>query len=224
MITRTLDHSTTSIRVAVWGSRISAGAPALFSAIALVATGTATGYSSLGSAISELATPAHPFPWIINVGFIAYGLMVQGLGLGLRLWATTSLARSVLWPLVVLYGFGAVLAGLFVTGSPDVRFSVVTDSQLHGVGAWVTLTAIMALMLTVARSRAEADRNRLRKASWVLLGLTTLAVLAFLLVPTDLGLRGLFQRTFFATTMAWVFLTSIGIRRWLGEQSKRTQS
>lgn len=193
---------------------MSFGAPITFSLIATLATLFASGYSSLQSPISELALQSHPYPWAIKFGFISYGLMVQGLGPGLAAATRGRGPRLALWSCLLVYGAGGVAAGWFITGGTATYALGVSEGDLHGFAAWVTLAAIFALMLTSAFAwKAQEEHRVMGRTSIALVGLTLVAVLVFLAVPEDVGLRGVFQRGFFITTMAWVLAASVHVRR-----------
>lgn len=198
----------------IWTSWVAVAAPVVFLVAGTAATIAAPGFSSIESPISALADPTRPYPWIISTAFIAYGLMVQGLGLTLYVSTNRLFAKVMLPALILLYGSGGVAAGIFVTGGAKIVVFGFSEGDLHGVAAWITLFAIMMLMALGAFAQTLGDESAvMRKVSLALFILTAIAVRAFLIMPAELGLRGLVQRTFFGTTMVWVFISSMHVAK-----------
>jgi hypothetical protein len=196
----------------VWTSWVSAAAPVVFLVVGTAATIAAPGFSSIESPISARADPTRPYPWIINTAFITYGLMVQGLGFTLYVSAHRLFAKVMLPALILLYGSGGIAAGIFVTGGADIVVFGFSEGDLHGVAASTTLLAIMMLMaLGTFAQTLGGELAVMRKVSLALFALTAIAAIIFLIMPPELGLSGLLQRTFFGTTMAWVFMSSMHV-------------
>ena len=196
----------------VWTSWVSAAAPVVFLVAGTAATIAAPGFSSIESPISALADPTRPYPWIISTAFITYGLMVQGLGFTLYVSTDRLFAKAMLPALILLYGSGGIAAGIFVTGGANIAVFGFSEGDLHRVAAWTTLLAIMMLMATGAFAQTLGGESAvMRKVSLALFVLTAIAAITFLIMPAELGLGGLLQRTFFGTTMTWVFMSSVHV-------------
>ena len=90
--------------------------------------------------------------------------------------------------------------------------SVMSQHAIHGVVARMGFSAIIALSIVVpALIRAETEWRRWRWFSYVVF--TSTAVLGWLFqIDAWEGNRGLLQRGFFLTTMAWVFGTALKLR------------
>ena len=198
----------------VWTSWVAAAAPVVFLVAGTAATIAAPGFNSIESPISALADPTRPYSWIISIAFITYGLMVQGLGFTLYVSTDRLFAKVMLPALIFLYGSGGVAAGIFVTGGANIVVFGFSEGDLHGMAAWTTLLAIMMLMAPGAFAQALGGESAvIRKVSLALFVLTAIAAIAFIIMPAELGLRGLLQRTFFGTTMAWVFISSMHVAK-----------
>ena len=90
----------------------------------------------------------------------------------------------------------------------------ISEGDLHGVAAWITLSAIMTLMAVGAFVQPLGGKSPvIRKMSLALLVLTTTAVLAFVMAPPEPLIKGLLQRAFFVTTMTWVFVSSMYVAK-----------
>lgn len=194
---------------------MSAGsAPLFFLAFASVATLVTPSYSSMRDTFSLLAGPGMPHPWVIAAGFAGYGVLVQPLGPLLHGLVGRGWRGALLWVLVVVYGAGGVLAAVFRDGYEGPVLWGVAEDLAHDVVARMGFAAIITLTLVVpAMLRARAGWERWRRFSLVIGGLSLLLVVPFQLDAWPDGL-GLLQRGFFATTMAWVLVTSL---RMLGE-------
>lgn len=208
-------------RGAIQASWVAAAAPMVFLVFGTAATLAAQGYSSMLSPISALADPAQPHSWIINIGFITYGIMVQGLGFVLYASSDRRFSQILLPALVLLYGSGGVAAGIFVTGESNFVAFGLTEGDLHGVASWVTISAVLMLMATGAFVQPLGGGSpAIRRVSLAMLVLTIAAVLQYSLMPSGTAPGGFFQRVFFVTTMVWVFACSLHLGRQLRKRQK----
>jgi hypothetical membrane protein len=202
-------------------SWIAAAAPLVFLVFSTAATLAAQNYSSLQSPISALAESTQPHSWIINTGFITYGLMVQGLGFVLYASTDRRSFQLLLSSLVILYGSGGIAAGIFVTGETNIVAFGLTEGDLHGASSWITLSAVLVLMAAGAFVQPlGGGSSAIRKVSLAMLVLTLAAVIQFSVTPSGMAPSGLFQRGFFATTMLWVFVSSLHLGRRLHKRQQ----
>ena len=191
-------------------------APPVFVASAAAATLATPGYSSVDTALSALAGPGAPFGWLIGVGFAAYGTLVQPIGPLLYALAGRGRLGGAIWGFVVAYGTGGFLAAVFRTGHEGPALWGVSEGAVHGAVARVSFAGILLLMVVVPWAlRREPSWRTWRRFS---LAMAVLSVA--LLVPFELDAwpegRGLVQRGFFLTTMAWVEVTSLRLFRLAG--------
>lgn len=113
-------------------------------------------------AISELGVPEtryagdEPFAAtnhaVMNATFVATGLRTLLAGLVLTPFVPRRARRTVLG-LVLAYGLGVVIVGLFPTGMPSTR------SDIHGVGAFLTIAGGSVLLLALAVSLSAGYRR-----------------------------------------------------------------
>jgi hypothetical membrane protein len=190
-----------------------ASAPLFFVASATVATLLTPGYSSVRDTFSLLAGPGAPHPWVIAAGFAGYGLLVQPLGPLLHWLVGRGPRGAVLWALVAVYGAGGVLAAVFRDGHEGPVLWGVAEDLAHGAVARMGFAAIITLTLVVpAMVRSRAGWARWRRFSLLMGGLSLALVVPFQADAWPEGL-GVLQRGFFATTLAWVLVTSLRLRR-----------
>ncbi len=194
-------------------------APPVFVASAAAATLATPGYDSVDTALSALAWPGAPYGWLIGVGFAGYGVLVQPIGPLLYALAGRGWLARAIWGFVVAYGTGAVLAAVFRTAHSDPVLWGVSEGAVHGAVARVSFAGILLLMVVVPWAlRREPSWRTWRRFS---LAMAVLSVA--LLVPFELDAwpegRGLVQRGFFLSTMAWVEVTSLRLFRLAGTRA-----
>ncbi len=195
------------------GALLAALAPPYF----LVASAIATllgpkGYRSASQTVSELAGPDAPHPGIISAGFVGYAALVQGLGPRLHREAGGGARGGLLWGLVGAYGLGGFLAGVFRTGSNRVVVGGVDENAVHGAGGHIAFGAISSLLGLAPFVLRGGRWGRWRVFSWLMFGATCALGLLFGW-PAQRRRRGIFQRGFFATTLAWVLATALKLSR-----------
>ncbi len=194
---------------------LAALAPPYYTAIATLATLLAPReYSSIKQTMSQLAAPGIPRPWIINAGFAGYGLLVQGLGPLLHREAGGGKRGRMLWALSALYGLGGLVAAKYPTRGDKRALPGVSQDAAHDIAGTTSFACILAL--AALTPRCLADRRGWPRR-WRLFSYATFAATSALALPFHLriwpGKRGLLQRGFFATTMAWVLATALRLRR-----------
>jgi hypothetical membrane protein len=189
-------------------------APPYFIVMATLATLLGpSGYDSGSQTLSELGSSGMPRAWLINLAFGGYAVMVQGLGPLLHRQTGGGWRGRTVWALVCVYGAGGLLAALIPHDHNGSEIaSVMSQHAIHGVVARMGFSAIIALSIVVpALIRAETEWRRWRWFSYVVF--TSTAVLGWLFqIDAWEGNRGLLQRGFFLTTMAWVFGTALKLR------------
>ncbi len=193
---------------------LAALAPPYYLAVSAIATLLAPKeYRSSLHTMSQLAAPGVPHPRIINAGFIGYSALVQGLGPLLSREAGGGWRGRFLWGLVGAYGLGGILAGIFRAGSFRKVAPGVNENTAHRGASGLAFAAILGLMLLspfALRPRSKWDRwGAFSRAMFAATCAFALPFHARSLRPR----RGLLQRGVFATTMAWVFATSLKLRR-----------
>lgn len=194
-------------------------APPVFVVSAAAATLATPGYSSVDTALSALARPGAPAGWLIGVGFAGYGVLVQAIGPLLYALAGRGWLGRAVWGFVVAYGAGGVLAAVFRTAHADPVLWGISEGAVHGAVARVSFAGILLLMIVVPWALRRDPSWR----AWRRFSLAIAAVSVALLVPFELDAwpegRGLVQRGFFLSTMAWVEVTSLRLFRLAGARA-----
>ena len=188
-------------------------APPVFVASAAVATLATPGYSSVGTTLSGLAGPDATYGWLIGAGFAGYGMLVQPIGPLLYALAGRGWLGRAIWGLVVVYGTGGFLAAVFRDAHSRPVLWGVSENAAHDVVARVSFAGILLLTLVVPWAlRREPSWRAWRRFSLAIAVLSATLIVPFQLDAWPEG-RGLVQRGFFLTTMAWVEVTSLRLFR-----------
>jgi hypothetical membrane protein len=197
-------------RIALWGP---VAAPWVFTPLAAAAAALTPGYSRFSDSVSQLAGPDAPYHWMLNAGIFAYAVLVQPLGPGLHRLVGGGRWGAVLWALVVCYGLGGLGAGIWRDDFTNPVWWGLDQNGMHHVMAVATFSAIFALMfLAPVPLRGRAGWAGWVRFSWVMAALSIATALPFQLQGWPGG-EGLLERAFFLTTMAWVFVTGLRVRR-----------
>lgn len=194
---------------------LAALAPPYYTAVATLATLFGPrGYSSTTQTMSQLAAPGTPRPWLINAGFAGYGLLVQGMGPLLHREAGGGRRGRMLWALSALYGLGGLVAAKYPTRGSKRALPGMSEDAAHDLAGTTSFLCILAL--SALTPRCLADRRGWPRR-WRCFSYAVFAATAALALPFHLRIwprkRGLLQRGFFATTMAWVVATALRLRR-----------
>lgn len=152
--------------------------------------------------ISQLAAQAYTHAWIMRLGFIGFGVLVQIAGV------TRIRLRPRVWyrelP-IMLYGLAILLAGIFLTepfveGAP---FSA-GEARLHSLFATAAGVALTIATLLYALTDAPASR---RAVHWIALALITLVSFLFGALP---AIGGVLQRLLWVVGFAWLVYLGTG--------------
>lgn len=173
----------------------------------LIGSLTTPGYSMAQDAISRLAATGADTKWLMNAGFVVFGLGVPAFGLALR----ARIAGSA-W-------IAAVVSGLATLGVAALPLDVSDTVDLaHGASATLGYLSITALPLLAAAPLARAGAAVAAKASRVAGAASALCLAATLAGPA----HGLFQRLGLLIGDAWIVVTATALLT--GHLTARTQT
>jgi Dyp-type peroxidase family len=171
----------------------------------VIVAGTRDGYSHVNDTISQLgASGTSGANWFVIVNWVgAVLIIVFALGAHRRL--AVGLATGAFLGGVAL---GAVLIGLFRCSGKcpaDTR-------DAHGLAASFTAAMITAFLIAAACALYHSTVLWFRRVTFACMGLNVAFLIALLLVvATDSGGVGLFERLFWASAYAWVLAASWAI-------------
>jgi hypothetical membrane protein len=152
--------------------------------------------------ISQLAAQAYANAWIMRLGFIGFGVLVQITGV------TRIRLRPRLWyrevP-IMLYGLAILLAGIFLTEPfvEGVPFSA-GEARLHSLFA--TSAGVMITLATLLYALTDMPPSR-RSVHWIALALITLVSFLFGAMP---AIGGVLQRLLWVIGFAWLVYLGTG--------------
>lgn len=159
------------------------------------------GYEWTQNTVSELASQGHERQWIMQVGFIGFGLLVN-----LAILSTFVAAKKIHLPDVpiMVYGLAILLAGLFSAApiDPSIGYSA-TEAGLHSffaTASGISISLAIACYLLVS----SRPQERLLHTAFliVVMGLSLLFGLAES-GSVAIG-RGLVQRVLWLVGMSWL--------------------
>ncbi|MGR3662578.1 MAG: DUF998 domain-containing protein [Paracoccaceae bacterium] len=150
-------------------------------------------YNWIKHTTSELGGQSMPFAWIMNSGFIAYGVATATAAIIMfRAQPVTSVA-------LLIFGTGLIGAGLFSALPIDSSLaSDIAEDRLHSIFSSLTGFGIIAATASRIFWPAHDIRDRL---SWATLIASIALPAAMFALPDDAG--GL-QRLMFMTSFIWV--------------------
>ncbi|MEK9659862.1 MAG: DUF998 domain-containing protein [Chloroflexota bacterium] len=198
------------MRLFAWGP---VAAPVVFTVPATIATALTPGHDPLRDAVSLLAGPGTPYPWLLNGSIIAYAILVQGLGPSLHRAAGGGRWGGALWALVACYGLGGLGAGIWRDAYTDGGWWLIDQNAMHDNAARIAFGAVLGLCaLAPLALRHRSGWAGWARFSWAMAALSALAAVLFEMRVWP-SIHGFFELCFFATTMAWVFVTGLRLRK-----------
>lgn len=196
--------------------------PVLFAVAWLVAGPLQDAYSPRREDVSALAAMDAQVPGVMIAGFLAFGIGVLALGVGLRRtvdggrWARTA---SIL---LVVAGLGILVAGLSrndcSTELPECRMLIEAGQvswhhHLHdGISALVFLVFVAAQLVAARAFTRDKAWSDLRLYS-IVSGIATFALLVLFASAAVENSNGLVERVFLAAPMVWVGMLGLRLFR-----------
>lgn len=166
-----------------------------FTAIAIAPYVVAPDYSVVANAISELGAQETPNAWVMNTGFVVYGL-------GVLVDAAGRLRRA---PIVgiafAVFGVAMIMNAVFSHRPIDPTLAYdVREDELHSLFA-----TIVGFAFTIgAVSQSILERRRWRRLACY--GAAVMAVVLPLGMLQYPAVAGLLQRLMFAVSFAWLVI------------------
>lgn len=182
-------------------------------ALVVYATLLTPGYDALQQSISALAGPDMPYTRLVTASFVLFGLIVISLAWALLRTLGRGASGALCFALLVVNGLAVVVASLFYENSREVVALTVTAGLVHAQAARTSLSAMLLVMLLVAR--AAWPRRRWRGFCWFSIAAASLMLVFSVLfeLPIWGTMAGLFERVAFGTEMLWVMALSLRLFR-----------
>lgn len=148
------------------------------------------------NSISQLAGQAYQYAWIMQAGFVGFGLLVQIAGIQRMQAARSFKCREAA---IMLYGLGILCSGIFCAAPfvENVPYSQ-QQAQLHSLFATAAGVALSAAILLFAVTDAPKSRRVVHAIALILImGLSFL----FSTLP---AISGAIQRLLWVAGFAWL--------------------
>ena len=159
------------------------------------------GYHWAQNTISELASQGHKHKWIMQAGFIGFGIL-----LNVGIISKFTAAKRVIYPdvLIMLYGIAILLSGFFCAEPIDKSISYsLTEARLHSIFAFV---AGISFSLSILWYFIVSSHPYERWFHLVFLALTLGSSILFGLSENGVvGIgKGVIQRILYITSFTWL--------------------
>ena len=171
------------------------------------------GYSHIANTVSQLASYGRQYPIIINIGFVLFGLLINGFAYGLYQVLGQGRVSSFFLIGTMVFGTFILLLAFFRDYNEASILPDEWEGQLHKIFAQISLIGLLSAMLFFVKAT-------LSRPGWhVIACITIIAALAisvssfaFLFLPASL--QGLEQRIIYGISILWIVMASIkGLKR-----------
>lgn len=178
--------------------------PLLFSIIILICAGLRPGYSHISQFISELGASNTPNANLMNyAGFIPNGILLSSFGISLFVLLPRSTIKNIGSSLIILFGFGVFLAGIF-SCDPGCPLEGSDEAKLHdNISAIAFISAIIGSgLLGISFRKLPAWRSLFVYS----LATSVLSLVFLISMINSFDLRiytGVWQRMMLLTLFIW---------------------
>lgn len=174
------------------------------------------GYSHVSDFISTLGGVGAPYAIIQQINFAVFGGSIIALAIGIHYWFGDGRRPRTATALVVVFGIGVVLAGVFPenAAAPDSVTNV-----LHNIISVIAFIAGIVGVSLVTRRFSATDRwptYRYELVGTVLIVFVTFVIFMFT-VFGESSIIGITQRMFIGVMSLWVVMQSFRLYRLVGE-------
>jgi len=195
-------------RCIYWFSLSGIVAPALLLVLYIVASLLNPGFDHVLRTVSQLGASASNFPWILNAGFIIFGLLILSLASGLYLRFSRHFMAKPLFFSLALSGICVALVGVFHAGERFVDGVPAIEGLLH-----VIFASLGILSLTVGILSAADIFQRYpawRVFVWPSIAVSAVALVGAVLFSQEVvpGWNGLVERVFYSIALGWVWIVA----------------
>ena len=187
-------------------------APVMMVAVILAVGQITPGYDPVSETVSQMGAAERPFAFMLNAGYVAYGILMGGAAYGLsRSMGLTARSRT-LAVLLGIHAAGTMLLGLF-PDTLDLGPKGLTDDFLHNT---VSAVSSLPLLVGILVLRGIARQRRALKAAGILGVVVVIVNLPMPVIPTLDALQpvsGLLQRLISGVAFVGLALTFVLLHR-----------
>jgi hypothetical membrane protein len=161
------------------------------------------GYTWMENTISDLGSQGHTHQWIMQAGFIGFGLLLAG-GLAFKFRAMGQINPPD--SLMLVYGLSILLTGFFCAPPLDSSLPInIREGQLHSLFATLAGVALSVAILWYAIA-APTPTQRITHIVFVLLIVGISATFGLAESGTLAVGKGLVQRVLYAVAFIWLLM------------------
>jgi hypothetical membrane protein len=192
-------------------------APLFIVGLVLIAAAVTSNYSHFRHAVSTLGADSMPYPAVLNVAMIVYGLLMWAFAYGLYDQLGRDRRARVTSIMIAVHGLGVLVAGVLHDDILKAGETISAEAIVHSTFAVASYFALVAAMCVFSYFVR-------RSPSWKgLVWFTSIAIatsmpLLFLFVFKIGSGLGLFQRVGYGITLFWMFVVTLRII-WLKRKS-----
>ncbi len=190
--------------------------PFLFTVIVLICSSLRSDYSHIAHFISELGANGTANDRLMNfAGFIPTGILLASFGMSLILWAPKNYSARIGASLIMLFGIGIIIVGIF-SCDPGCPRTGSLENKIHdNVSGPAFLIAITGILLLGISFRSVPPF----KGSWAKYSIFTVILSTGFLVPLVITIEsytftGLWQRLLLATIFLWCNFVGLKLFRY----------
>jgi hypothetical membrane protein len=186
-----------------WFSLCGVLAPSLLLLLYIIASLLNPGFNHISKTVSQLGVNSRNFPWVIDSGFILFGVLMFLLASGLYLRFSRYFMAKLLWLSLILCGVGVLLVGVF-HAEPDIVLGAwISEGMLHSTFAGMSILSLIVAMLAAADIFQHYPAWRRFVLSSVLLAAVTISLV--LLYSTGVVDRwlGVIELLFYTLALIW---------------------
>jgi len=183
-------------------------APPILVIVIITATIVTPDYSFVSETVSQLGAHGRPYPLIMNIGFITYGLLILGFAYSTYKMFIPSKSIRTFWLMFMIYGTGVILSGFL---KDDVAGNSISTLEgfLHSLFAQVAFFALIIGIWFFARGvYYSSPWNKIARFSIAIAIFNLLSSMVFLFEFSQ-PVEGLLQRFFYTATLIWIEIISI---------------
>lgn len=187
--------------------------PLLFWVVVFVLGFVIPGYQFSTEYISMLGAVGAPYAIVQRLNFAVLGISILAFAVGIHLWFDDGRRPRVGTLLLILFGIGAILAGVF---PPDPTAPDSLTNVLHELTAFGFLAGILSVGVVTRRLHADERWPTYRYESIMDFAIVLFAWIVFMF-SYESAWDGLTQRLYIGALSLWIVLQSVRLYRIVGE-------
>lgn len=194
-------------RIVLWWC---AATPLLVLGLIVAATSVTPGYDSISDTLSQLAARGAPHPWVIAVGLVYAGLMLEGFAWALyRRLADRGRARRI-GLLIAASGLAMQVAAFIPDDQNGPNAPSTISGAIHGGLASVAFAAMIIALFTFVRAIGREEGFARVTAVSFRIGLICAVIGGIFEIQVVQSIEGLLQRVFVTLFAVWIELVIFG--------------